>query len=49
MHCLKHKTDHIVTAGCYKKAVFDVRCCSSCVTKEKQGTVVSIANRKRKR
>ena len=45
IHCLKHKTDHIVKAGCYKKAVFGLRCCSS----EKQGAVVAIANTKRKR
>lgn len=45
IRCLKHQSDHIVNAGCYKKAIFGVRCCSS----EKQGAVVSIANKKRKR
>ena len=45
IHCLKHKIDYQVKAGNYKKSVFGIQCCSS----EKQGMVVAIANRKRKR
>lgn len=43
IHCLKHKQDHTVIAGNYKRSVFGIRCCATA----KQSAAVTAANKKR--
>ena len=45
LFCVKHNLKSEVKAGNYKRAVFGLYCCA----KEKQGAVVAVANKNRKR